>query len=111
MSIYFIFMGPIDIRPQDVKSLEDIEKILKEIFKDKKVKVYIFGSRARGDHTPRSDLDLGFLSEEDISYELSLIREILEESNLTFFVDVVDLSRTSEEFRESVLREGKLWIG
>ena len=111
MSIYFIFMGPIDIRPQDVKSLGDIEKILKEIFKDKKVKVYIFGSRARGDHTPRSDLDLGFLSEEDISYELSLIREILEESNLAFLVDVVDLSRTSEEFRESVLREGKLWIG
>ena len=104
-------MEPLNIRPQDIKSLEDVEKVVREIFKDKKVKVYIFGSRTRGDHTPRSDLDLGFLSEEDISYELSLLREILEESNLTFFVDVVDLSRTSEEFRESVLKEGRLWIG
>ena len=104
-------MEPLNIKPQDIRDLGDIEKVVKEIFKDKKVKVYIFGSRARGDNTPRSDLDLGFLSEEDISYELSLLREILEESNLTFFVDVVDLSRTSEEFRESVLKEGRLWIG
>ena len=104
-------MEPLNIKPQDIRDLGDIEKVVREIFKDKKVKVYIFGSRTRGDYTPRSDLDLGFLSEEDISYELSLLREILEESNLTFFVDVVDLSRTSEEFRESVIREGRLWIG
>ena len=104
-------MEPLNIRPQDIKDLEDLKKVIKEIFKAKKVKVYIFGSRARGDHTPRSDLDLGFLSGEDISYELSLLREILEESNLTFFVDVVDLSKASEEFRELVLKEGRLWIG
>ncbi|WP_274532242.1 nucleotidyltransferase family protein [Aquifex aeolicus] len=83
---------------------------MKEIFKDKKVKVYLFGSRARGENTPRSDLNLGFLSDEDIGYELSLLREILEESNLPFSVDVVDLSKAGREFREMVLKEGKLWI-
>ena len=103
-------MREIAIRPQDIRELEDIKRAIDELFKNKSVKVYIFGSRARGDHTPRSDLDLGFLSEEDISYELSLLREILEESNLTFSVDVVDLSRTSDEFREAVLREGRVWI-
>ncbi|WP_148161807.1 nucleotidyltransferase domain-containing protein [Hydrogenobacter thermophilus] len=76
----------------------------------KKVKVYLFGSRVKGQNTPRSDLDLGFLSEEEIGYELFLLRELLEESNLPFSVDVVDLSRVGEEFRNLVLKEGKLWI-
>ncbi len=99
-----------NIKPEDVRSIKDVEKIIKEIFKGKKVKVFIFGSRARGEHTPRSDLDIGFLSEEDISYELSILREFLEESNLTFVVDIVDLNRTSKDFREAVMKEAKLWI-
>ena len=103
-------MNEIAIRPQDIRELEDVRRAVKELFKDKSVEVYIFGSRAKGDHTPRSDLDLGFLSEENIGYELALLRELLEESNLTFSVDVVDLSKTSEEFREAVLREGRVWI-
>ncbi len=100
----------ISMKPEDIKSIKDVEKIIKEIFKGKRVKVFIFGSRARGEHTPRSDLDIGFISEEDISYELSLLREFLEESNLTFIVDIVDLSRTSKDFREAVMKEAKLWI-
>ena len=104
-------MKEVSIKPHEIKDMKDIEKAIKVIFKDKEIKVFIFGSRARGDHTPRSDLDLAFLSEEDISYELALLREILEESNLTFTVDVVDLSRTSKDFRETVMREGRLWIG
>ena len=96
--------------PKNIRTLEDVEKAIKELFKGKKVKVYIFGSRARGDNTPRSDLDIGFLSDKDISYELSLLRELLEESNLTFPVDIVDLSRVGKDFRDVVLKEGKLWI-
>ncbi len=103
-------MSEIAIRPQDIRELDDIKRAIRELFKNKSVRVYIFGSRARGDHTPRSDLDLGFLSQEDISYELALLRELLEESNLTFSVDVVDLSRTSDEFKEAVLKEGRVWI-
>ena len=103
-------MVEIGIRPQDVKSVEDVKEVIRKLFKGRKVKVYIFGSRVRGEHTPRSDLDIGFLSEEDISYELSLLREFLEESNLTFVVDIVDLSRTGRDFREAVMKEGKLWI-
>ncbi len=104
-------MKEVSIKPHEIKDMKDIEKAIKVIFKNKEIKVFIFGSRARGDHTPRSDLDLGFLSEEDISYELALLRELLEESNLTFTVDMVDLSRTSKDFRENVMREGRIWIG
>ncbi len=100
----------IGMKPADIKSMKDLEKIIKEIFKGKRVRVFIFGSRARGEHTQRSDLDIGFISEEDISYEISLLREFLEESNLTFAVDIVDLNRTSKDFREAVIKEAKLWI-
>lgn len=97
-------------RHAKVEKEEDIKEVVRELLKDKKVKVYLFGSRAKGEHTQRSDLDLAFLSEEDISYELSLLREILEDSNIPFTVDIVDLSKVGRDFRERVLREGKLWI-
>ena len=35
--------------PKNIRTLEDIEKAIRELFKGKKVRVYIFGSRARGD--------------------------------------------------------------
>lgn len=100
----------IRVNPSNIKNQEHVREAIEEIFKSKKVKVYLFGSRAKGGNTPRSDLDLGFLSDEEIGYELSLLREILEESNLPFSVDVVDLSKVGSEFREKVLKEGKLWI-
>lgn len=81
---------PVD--PSRIREMEDIREAIEKLFSGKRVKVYIFG---------------GFLSEEDIGYELFLLREVLEESNLPFFVD---LSKTGKDFREAVLKEGKLWI-
>ena len=41
---------------------------------------------------------------------LPAIRELLEESQvLLCVVDLIDLSRTDEEFRQKVIREGILW--
>jgi hypothetical protein len=39
----------------------------------------------------------------------SEIREALEESRVLYPVDLVDLSDSSEEFRERILREGVPW--
>jgi predicted nucleotidyltransferase len=93
-----------------VNNIQDIKKLINEIFEGKRVDVYIFGSRASGTSTPKSDLDLGFISCDDIGYELSVLREILEESNLTISVDIVDLSKVGKEFKRRVIKEGKLWI-
>ena len=65
------------MKTRPIRTVEDIRRTITEIFSGKNVKVYLFGSRARGDHTLRSDLDLGFLSDEDIRYELSVLRETL----------------------------------
>ena len=94
---------------RDIKAPEELKELLKELFKGKKVKVYLFGSRAKGNHSQSSDFDLAFLSEEDISKELTLLRYILEEGNFPYKVDVVDLSKAGY-LKEVVLKEGKRWL-
>ncbi len=71
-------------------------------------KVYLFGSRATGRYREESDFDIGVLAPRDISRELSIAREMLEDSDIPFTVDLVDLSATSLEFVEKVQREGIL---
>jgi len=94
---------------RDIKTPEELKELLKELFKGKKVKVYLFGSRAKGNHSQSSDFDLAFLSEEDISKELTLFRYILEEGNFPYKVDVIDLSEAGY-LKEIVLKEGKRWL-
>jgi len=92
-----------------LETIEDLMKFLKDFFKDEKVEIYLFGSRARGDNTPFSDIDIGFLAKEDISNKLTVLRYILEEGNFPYKVDLVDLSYDSE-LLACVLREGKKWL-
>lgn len=68
--------------------------------------VYIFGSRARGDHQKFSDLDVlvEFPTEESLS-PLGRIRSAVEDSNLTIKVDIVDMADLAESFRKNVLKD------
>lgn len=97
--------------PNKLKNLEELRSFLREYFKDRKVKVYLFGSRARKDNKVFSDADLAFESQEDISKDLTYISELLEESWLPYRVDLVELSKVNKEFREKILKEAVLWVG
>ena len=97
------------MKRQDIRSIEDLKRFIKEFFKDKEVEVYLFGSRARMDHSRYSDIDIGFISGESIQKELTLLREIIEESNCPYNVDIVDLSQ-NDELLKTVLKEGKRWL-
>jgi uncharacterized protein len=68
--------------------------------------VWIFGSRARGDHKPFSDIDIMFkpqTGKELPSGFLSRLREDLEESRLPFKVDLVDLNEMAESYKDGAL--------
>jgi predicted nucleotidyltransferase len=93
-----------------LKSIEEVQEFIRELFKGKKVRVYLFGSRARGDFNERSDYDLAFLSDEDISTELSILEEVLEESYIPQRFDLVNLKFAGRELRRAVEREGILWV-
>ena len=90
--------------------LKILENMVKDAFKDNDVKIVLFGSRARGDYLKTSDIDIGILPKGKINKKkLVLLREKVENSNIPYKVDVVDLSQTSREFAEKALKEGILW--
>ena len=92
------------------KTLKVLESMVKDAFKDSEVKIVLFGSRARGDYVKSSDIDIGILPRDKINKKkLVLLREKVENSNVPYKVDVVDLSQASKEFTEKALREGILW--
>lgn len=92
--------------------MERYKKILLEIIHKElpDCKVYLFGSRARGDNYPGSDIDLGLDAGKVI--DISLIGKLLgiiEETNIPLYVDLVDLNSADDDFREKVISKGILW--
>lgn len=74
------------------------------------VKIYLFGSRARGTNDEWSDIDLAL----DAGKKLPLtavdeVGSVLAETNLPYKIDVVDFYRMSELMQEKVKTEGILW--
>ncbi len=92
-----------------MKTIEELRDFLKTFFKDTKVEIFLFGSRARGDNSRFSDVDIGFLSDVDISKRLIFLREIIENSNLPYKVDIIDLSENTDLLKV-VLKEGVRWL-
>jgi len=88
-------------------SLELLKGIVSDVFKGEKVIAVLFGSRARGDYLETSDMDVGILPRREMNKsKIALLRERLENSNIPYKVDVVDLSQASKEFTDRVLKEG-----
>mgnify|MGYP000956557417 CR=1 FL=1 len=91
-------------------NLEQARKVAMRYLRPWQVKVYLFGSQARGDATSLSDIDLALMPEEEVPVDwLSGLRECLENSTITCNVDVIDLSQASENLKAKVLKEGVLW--
>lgn len=78
----------------------------KTLTDSQKIKVFIFGSRARGDFKRYSDIDL--LIEVNPSLNRAQIRQLkdlFEESDLPYKVDLVLEEELLDEFRGSVEKE------
>ena len=90
--------------------LSETRRIVLELLTPYDVLVYLFGSRANGTMTRNSDIDVAVLSKEPLPAGLlSKIRETLEDSQILYNVDLVDLSEVSQEFKDKVIREGIIW--
>lgn len=91
-------------------SLKQLKEVVIETFSDEDVYVFLFGSRARGDFGPSSDIDVGILPRHAFDRKkLTLLRERIEDMNIPYTVDVVDISKVSAAFRQKVLEEGIVW--
>ena len=92
--------------------LETLRKLLMDYTANLNVKIYLFGSRAKGKASARSDIDLAILPMQPLPPGfMALLREKIEESTIPYFVDFVDLSQVDESFRQKVFSEGVEWKG
>jgi predicted nucleotidyltransferase len=85
------------------------DKLVKPLF-TAGAKVWVFGSRARGEHRQHSDLDVlvQYDGKDNLAPILSNIREVFEEGNFPYKVDLVLLSDLADSYRENVLRDRQL---
>ncbi|HKZ39451.1 MAG TPA: nucleotidyltransferase domain-containing protein [Candidatus Hodarchaeales archaeon] len=87
-----------------------VKKLVLSRLNKENVQIFLFGSRARGDFNIRSDIDIGILPQGEWNkLALVLLREEIENLNLPYKIEIVDLSRVSRKFRDQVLREGQTW--
>jgi predicted nucleotidyltransferase len=83
--------------------------ILKTLFTG--AKVYLYGSRARGDFHDRSDIDLAIdIGVGNERLRLGEAKSVLEGLHCPYKIDIVDLNYLSEEMKKIIIEEGVLWI-
>ena len=73
-------------------------------------RLILFGSRVRKDHNFCSDIDLAIdylgNNNKKLDFNLACIREDFEESIIPYEIDLVNLNRVDQEFKNSILNEG-----
>jgi len=93
-------------------AVEETRRITRLVLEGRNVKTWLFGSRATGTARSFSDIDIALdAGAKPVSREL-LVRLscALEESHIPFRVDIVDMHSVNPAVRESIIREGQLWI-
>jgi len=72
------------------------------------VTVWIFGSRARGDHQSFSDVDMMYETRDNYPLPIGFIsglRESIEESHLPYKVDIADIHDLADSYRSTALAD------
>ena len=84
-----------------------IKRIVKVIKKYNPEKIILFGSRARGDNKKISDIDIAV--DMDISFrEQRKLKEEVDNVSGLYSVDLIFLPKIDENFRNKILKEGKI---
>ena len=89
-----------------MKNIQDLKSFLIQRFPD--ARIYLFGSRARGDAVEYSDIDIAIKSEKPLRNTMASVRFVIEESQFPYKVDLVDLS-LAPHLENTVEKEGILW--
>lgn len=92
--------------------LAELKKLLQKHFGDlTDVKVYLFGSRAKGDHKKFSDVDLAIQSKsKDVSSRIAQFQSEWEESRIPYRLDVTNWKDVFKPYLPEIRRTRKiLW--
>ena len=82
------------------------------ILEDEKVKIILFGSRARLDNRLTSDVDIGLIPYERLDKrKVVFLKERIEDLNIPYKVEIVDFSTVSSDFKKEALKGAIIWKG
>lgn len=91
-------------------SLATVRELVLRHLADEDVAVYLFGSRATRTAGRRSDIDVGVLPRRPLAPgRLAALREALDDLNVPYAVDLVDLGESGAEFRAAALAGAIPW--
>jgi predicted nucleotidyltransferase len=88
----------------DFSTSNQIKNFVLSVLPDSKV--YVFGSRARGDNRPFSDYDIAV--DNGAKIDLSTILKIvgkIDDSNIPYNVDIVDFYGAEGPLKENIIKE------
>lgn len=71
-------------------------------------RVWLFGSRARGDARPRSDIDLAIAAPAADARRWQAILDAIEKAPTLLRVDVTRMEEAPEDLRAEILRSGRV---
>lgn len=90
--------------------LSILQKHVLQKMQNENVKIYLFGSWARGIQRDSSDIDIAIEYKHEEKYgKIGELRESIEESSIPYRVDIVDMRRISKDFAEKIRKDGVVW--
>lgn len=87
-----------------ILSYQFIDKLKKLAFVDS---IYLYGSRARGDNTETSDIDLAIKCPAATEDDWLKVMDVIEDADTLLKIDCVRLDEVDEELKKNVYLEGK----
>lgn len=86
--------------------MQMLQSILSEHLKGFDVRVYMFGSRARGTAKRTSDIDLALTSPKALPDKLiQNLTEAFSESNIPYKVDIINLNAVAQTFKNAIIND------
>lgn len=96
--------------PKENAYLIKLKKLVLDLLRDEPLRVVVFGSRARQDNQPASDVDIGIIPYGRINKsKLVELKGRIEDLNIPYKVELVDFSQTSDSFKKEAMKEAVVW--
>lgn len=93
------------------KTEQKIKDIVLKHFKDEPVEIFLFGSRAVGNHKYNSDFDIGLMTKDGLKVNSQKYNNALRELDEEVLVraDLVDFATKDDIFRQLALKNKVVW--
>jgi len=92
----------------DEKIKQKIIAVISALMPD--VKIYLFGSRARGTNGPRADIDIALDGGKRLPIaDVDEVKSMFKESNIMYNIDIVDFHFITDIMRQEILKDRIIW--